>query len=122
MTNFSVSNTNSLGRILNRLRKYDSVDYSNKDFWIPDEQCKECNSCKAPFNLFRRRHHCRTCGQIFCSKCLSNNIHTSQSLRVCNNCYNKYHADDINLLNDAVIDNVQPSQQSQKTFLIPTSA
>lgn len=62
MTTFSVSNTNSLSRILNRLRGGEPMD-SNKDFWMPDEQCKECNNCNAPFNLFRRKHHCRTCGK-----------------------------------------------------------
>lgn len=62
MTTFSVSNTNSLSRILNRLRGGEPLD-SNKDFWMPDEQCKECNNCNAPFNLFRRKHHCRTCGK-----------------------------------------------------------
>lgn len=66
MTTFSVSNTNSLSRILNRLRGGESLD-SNKDFWMPDEQCKECNNCNAPFNLFRRKHHCRTCGKVLIS-------------------------------------------------------
>jgi hypothetical protein len=63
MTTFSVSNTNSLSRILNRLRGGEPID-SNKDFWMPDEQCKECFDCNSPFNLFRRKHHCRTCGNI----------------------------------------------------------
>jgi hypothetical protein len=62
MTTFSVSNTNSLSRILNRLRGGEPID-SNKDFWMPDEQCRECFDCNAPFNLFRRKHHCRTCGK-----------------------------------------------------------
>lgn len=63
VTTFSVSNTNSLSRILNRLRGAESID-SNKDFWMPDEQCRECFDCNAPFNIFRRKHHCRTCGKI----------------------------------------------------------
>ncbi|KAK4513876.1 uncharacterized protein ATC70_005882 [Mucor velutinosus] len=137
MTTFSVSNTNSLSRILNRLRGGEPVD-SNKDFWMPDEQCKECNNCNAPFNLFRRKHHCRTCGRIFCSKCLSNSIHTSHSLRVCNDCYSKfmegYRADDTISLHDGysyssvVVDgslssSLQPQQQQlqKSSFLIPTS-
>lgn len=62
VTTFSVSNTNSLSRILNRLRGAESID-SNKDFWMPDEQCRECFDCNAPFNIFRRKHHCRTCGK-----------------------------------------------------------
>ncbi|CEG80153.1 Putative 1-phosphatidylinositol-3-phosphate 5-kinase [Rhizopus microsporus] len=64
MTNFSVSNTNSLSRMLNRLRGGEA-DSGNKDFWMPDEQCRECTDCNAPFNLFRRKHHCRTCGMLF---------------------------------------------------------
>lgn len=60
MTNFSVSNTNSLNRMLNRLR---GEATSNKDFWMPDEQCRECTDCNSPFNLFKRKHHCRTCGK-----------------------------------------------------------
>ncbi|KAI8645607.1 hypothetical protein BD408DRAFT_67237 [Parasitella parasitica] len=137
MTTFSVSNTNSLSRILNRLRGGEPID-SNKDFWMPDEQCKECNNCSAPFNLFRRKHHCRTCGRIFCSKCLSNNIHTSHSLRVCNDCYSKfmegYRADDTISLHDGysyssvvadgpLSSSLQPQQQQlqKSSFLIPTS-
>ncbi|RCI02189.1 1-phosphatidylinositol-3-phosphate 5-kinase, partial [Rhizopus stolonifer] len=131
MTAFSVSNTNSLSRVLNRLRGDEPTD-NNKDFWMPDEQCKECYGCNAPFNLFRRKHHCRTCGRIFCSKCLSNNIHTSHSLRVCNECYIKYvegyRADDTISLHDgysysSVVDaNLASSlqQQQQKTLVIPS--
>ncbi|OBZ82840.1 1-phosphatidylinositol 3-phosphate 5-kinase fab1 [Choanephora cucurbitarum] len=137
MTTFSVSNTNSLSRVLNRLRGGEPND-NNKEFWMPDEQCKECVGCNAPFNLFRRKHHCRTCGRIFCSKCLSNNIHTSQSLRVCNDCYIKYmegyRADDTISLHDgysysSMVDTSmsssmhhQQQQQQQKTLLIPTSS
>ncbi|KAI9254059.1 hypothetical protein BY458DRAFT_462342 [Sporodiniella umbellata] len=89
LTNFSVSNTNSLNRMLNRLRGGE-MDSGSKEFWMPDEQCRECTDCKSPFNLFKRKHHCRTCGRIFCSKCLDHLIHTSHTvLRVCNECYTK---------------------------------
>jgi len=36
---------------------------------MPDSVSKECYDCCEKFTTFRRRHHCRVCGQIFCSKC-----------------------------------------------------
>ncbi|CAB3993712.1 1-phosphatidylinositol 3-phosphate 5-kinase-like isoform X3, partial [Paramuricea clavata] len=39
-----------------------------KKYWMPDEQCKVCYECGVKFHTFRRRHHCRLCGQIFCSR------------------------------------------------------
>ncbi|KAI8371874.1 hypothetical protein BD560DRAFT_395677 [Blakeslea trispora] len=88
ITNFSISNSNSLSRILARLRG----QKSDKEFWMPDEQCKECYKCRKPFTLLRRKHHCRICGQIFCSKCASHIISgklykQKGQVRVCNFCY-----------------------------------
>jgi len=40
-----------------------------KQHWMPDELCKTCYACESQFNPFRRRHHCRLCGQVFCSRC-----------------------------------------------------
>lgn len=40
-----------------------------KKFWMPDSISKECYDCAQKFSTFRRKHHCRLCGQIFCSKC-----------------------------------------------------
>jgi len=40
-----------------------------KQHWMPDNLCKHCYSCEAPFTLVRRKHHCRLCGMIFCSTC-----------------------------------------------------
>ena len=40
-----------------------------REHWMPDESVKECYECGLPFYALRRRHHCRVCGQIMCSKC-----------------------------------------------------
>ncbi|GIZ40029.1 hypothetical protein CKM354_000338500 [Cercospora kikuchii] len=43
----------------------------DKRFWMQDEGAKVCFSCGQSFSTFRRKHHCRTCGQIFDAKCTS---------------------------------------------------
>ncbi|KAJ9151812.1 1-phosphatidylinositol-3-phosphate 5-kinase FAB1 [Pleurostoma richardsiae] len=62
----------------------------SKDFWMADETCKECFLCGSPFSAFRRKHHCRTCGCIFDSKCTSiisgQKFGVPGSLRVCKTC------------------------------------
>ena len=37
--------------------------------WVPDVAVSECTLCLATFGLFRRKHHCRACGKIFCGNC-----------------------------------------------------
>lgn len=68
MTTFSVSNSNSLSRLIGRLRG----ETPNKEYWMPDENCKECFECGAHFNFFRRKHHCRVCGKLIIYKCIKN--------------------------------------------------
>ncbi|KAG4306192.1 hypothetical protein PORY_000180 [Pneumocystis oryctolagi] len=62
-----------------------------KDFWMKDENCLACFMCDVAFTTaWRRRHHCRTCGQIFCSRCTTlipgTNFGHVEYLRVCNLC------------------------------------
>jgi len=71
---------------LERMRK----QVLSKEFWMADETCKECFRCGAAFTAFRRKHHCRTCGCIFDSKCTSQisgqKFGVQGSLRVCKTC------------------------------------
>ncbi|KAL2136610.1 hypothetical protein VTI74DRAFT_2639 [Chaetomium olivicolor] len=73
---------------LERMRK----QVLSKEFWMADETCKECFLCGTPFTAFRRKHHCRTCGCIFDSKCTSNisgqKFGVQGTLRVCKTCLN----------------------------------
>ncbi|KAL7062988.1 hypothetical protein AAHC03_01493 [Spirometra sp. Aus1] len=43
--------------------------FGQKNYWMPDGHCKTCFECNAKFGIFRRRHHCRFCGRIFCFQC-----------------------------------------------------
>lgn len=40
-----------------------------KKYWMNDSFVSDCLNCFKPFTAFRRKHHCRFCGQIFCSRC-----------------------------------------------------
>ncbi|XP_020808366.1 myotubularin-related protein 3 isoform X3 [Drosophila serrata] len=37
--------------------------------WVPDHAVSRCSSCQTEFWLGRRKHHCRSCGEIFCADC-----------------------------------------------------
>ncbi|MGC1547261.1 MAG: FYVE zinc finger domain-containing protein [Rhodanobacter sp.] len=39
--------------------------------WIADDTRANCVWCGSAFGTFRRRHHCRRCGEIFCDTCSS---------------------------------------------------
>ncbi|EME48429.1 hypothetical protein DOTSEDRAFT_67468 [Dothistroma septosporum NZE10] len=41
----------------------------SKEFWMKDANAKVCFNCGQSFSTFRRKHHCRTCGQIFDDRC-----------------------------------------------------
>ena len=62
----------------------------NREYWMKDENARDCFYCGDPFSTFRRKHHCRTCGQIFDAKCTSllpgSHFGQSGSLRVCKPC------------------------------------
>lgn len=51
---------------------WEAIDDRNPAFpvlWVPDHAITRCQSCQIEFWLGRRRHHCRSCGQIFCGDC-----------------------------------------------------
>lgn len=48
------------------------ADSENTILWVPDSASSVCTNpaCGKAFTLFRRRHHCRRCGGLFCKDCL----------------------------------------------------
>ncbi|GMT32423.1 hypothetical protein PFISCL1PPCAC_23720 [Pristionchus fissidentatus] len=75
------------------------VDYNRSDhrqYWMPDSTGRVCYQCEAKFSTVRRRHHCRLCGRIFCSKCCSHRVNGAHfgytgELRLCNYCVTTVH-------------------------------
>ena len=37
--------------------------------WVPDSSVVACEQCTKKFNQYRRKHHCRHCGHVFCWEC-----------------------------------------------------
>ncbi|KAF3386759.1 1-phosphatidylinositol 3-phosphate 5-kinase FAB1 [Penicillium rolfsii] len=70
----------------------------SRDFWMRDENAKDCFHCGEPFTTFRRKHHCRTCGQIFDSKCTllvpGTRFGQPGTIRVCKPCEGMINAHD----------------------------
>uniref|UniRef100_A0A3Q3WUV5 phosphatidylinositol-3,5-bisphosphate 3-phosphatase n=1 Tax=Mola mola TaxID=94237 RepID=A0A3Q3WUV5_MOLML len=60
--------------------------------WFPDHLAAQCYGCESRFWLATRKHHCRNCGNVFCSSCCDQKIPVpSQQLfepsRVCKTCH-----------------------------------
>ncbi|KAG6846063.1 hypothetical protein H0H87_006427 [Tephrocybe sp. NHM501043] len=86
----SIQRSGSVSKVIRRIRG----EGLSRDYWMDDENCRECYDCKSVFTTWRRKHHCRICGQIFCSRCASNVIKGSRfghdgMVRVCNLCLDK---------------------------------
>lgn len=46
-----------------------SVEARLPYIWVPNAKADRCNMCTSEFSLMVRRHHCRSCGQVFCGNC-----------------------------------------------------
>ncbi|KAH8362924.1 hypothetical protein KR084_003175 [Drosophila pseudotakahashii] len=62
--------------------------------WAPDSIATHCTACEREFNITRRKHHCRSCGEIFCKACSEHTLpllnaqgQPGKPVRVCDNCY-----------------------------------
>ena len=61
---------------------------------VADRLRPVCPSCKSPFTLSKRRHHCRLCGDIFCDACSNHRVNLplegaqfDKPVRVCDFCF-----------------------------------
>ncbi|KAH6570296.1 hypothetical protein BASA50_005167 [Batrachochytrium salamandrivorans] len=72
-----------------------------RDHWKSDAYAPECSLCGQRFSLLIRRHHCRRCGDIFCSSCCDVTVRLDQNAafhpaglicRVCQPCYKEFQS------------------------------
>nr|CAI5863923.1 unnamed protein product [Callosobruchus analis] len=58
--------------------------------WVPDSDALACLHCDMKFTVLKRRHHCRACGLVLCSKCCHLRFrleYLDGEGRVCNKCH-----------------------------------
>ncbi|XP_028816568.1 RUN and FYVE domain-containing protein 1 [Denticeps clupeoides] len=58
--------------------------------WLKDDEATHCKQCQKEFSISRRKHHCRNCGDIYCSTCSSNELALPsypKPVRVCDVCH-----------------------------------
>ena len=58
-----------------------------------DSSVTACEACAKTFSAFRRRHHCRACGGIFCNACSTKRCDVAGQRdglrRVCDDCFDQ---------------------------------
>ncbi|KAF2365700.1 Phosphatidylinositol-4-phosphate 5-kinase core [Trinorchestia longiramus] len=68
--------------------------------WASDSSTSSCHKCDDRFSTFKRRHHCRLCGDLFCSACCNIRLphdlvlRAAEPVRVCECCHRttiQYH-------------------------------
>lgn len=60
------------------------IGKKDRSLWVRDKDVENCRACRKKFSALVRRHHCRSCGDIFCSRCCANS--SLHGMRVCVQC------------------------------------
>jgi len=71
---------------------------SRRPAWKADSSIDNCTGCSQKFTLYVRKHHCRNCGDIYCSLCCGDKIPLKhldyqEPVRVCRSCVRRYFYD-----------------------------
>jgi len=51
------------------LTKLNSIYPKSDGKWVNSSLVLSCQTCMSAFRMFNRKHHCRACGGVFCSRC-----------------------------------------------------
>eukprot|EP01105_Mastigella_eilhardi_P001184 TRINITY_DN1147_c1_g1_i1.p1 TRINITY_DN1147_c1_g1~~TRINITY_DN1147_c1_g1_i1.p1 ORF type:complete len:596 (-),score=154.24 TRINITY_DN1147_c1_g1_i1:61-1812(-) len=78
----------SVASVLGATKRADHDEYATN--WVEDNSAPCCYGCGVAFSFLLWRHHCRSCGNVFCDTCSSKTFDIeSAPQRVCNSCYTK---------------------------------
>jgi len=63
------------------------ADFIDEEQWKDDKDFPNCSVCSVKFSFMKRRHHCRCCGDIVCTKCApEKGVSEAGFVRVCAKC------------------------------------
>jgi len=93
---FCVESTEEADRWESTLRA--AVGTLRRPQWQPDTAANSCLNCSKEFKLWRRRHHCRCCGYVFCSDCVADkekliSMNYTDRVRICQQCISRRNDD-----------------------------
>ncbi|KAL3661026.1 hypothetical protein V7S43_014042 [Phytophthora oleae] len=94
MSGLRASNFNT-GDVQMVLRRYFAPNF------VRDDDSPACRQCGMRFGTFRRRHHCRLCGNVYCADCTTNKVKLpieapsyDKEQPVCTRCFRNVQAGD----------------------------
>ncbi|XP_050440718.1 zinc finger FYVE domain-containing protein 9 [Adelges cooleyi] len=91
-------------------------------YWIPDEAAKSCMRCDIKFTVVKRRHHCRACGEVLCSKCCNLRARLSymnNEGRVCQQCFSTLEKVSLVKQKSATIKHPNPNNPMEYCSTVP---
>lgn len=91
---FIVDPQSSRKKVIHRIfaKSLEAPDYKDVG-WILNDDVDICMLCRrSPFGMFAYKHHCKACGNIFCSECSQSTAQIRElrglgDFRVCNLCF-----------------------------------
>lgn len=63
--------------------KKDAVEFGERQSkqWQDSSSVTACARCQKKFSMTKRKHHCRECGNVFCSKCTAFQVVVNGALK-----------------------------------------
>jgi len=84
----AVRMAHSASTAMDEVAEHDKASSFLRSNWVDSSTKASCMLCDSKFGLTRRKHHCRKCGWVVCSKCSKNSMQIAgKAERACDQCF-----------------------------------